>query len=207
MVVVFRRLSAAREGQSHPGRHPFRDPLATPSNRLAIPWVKDSPHATMGASRDVSAGCSSASYPGSRIPKRNILVYSAAMFREKIRRAIAFLCAVILMSGQFAVAAYACPQMLPSAAPNAAEVANMPPDCAREMANKPSPLCNAHCDPSAQSDRVPAAHLLPFAWMRLWAVSHLDPVDGPSSRALHNGPMWLTDASPPLRIQYQVFRI
>jgi len=129
------------------------------------------------------------------------------MFSKKIRRSIAFLCAMILMSSQFAVAAYACPQMLSSPAPSAAEEANMPPDCADEMASKPSPLCKAHCDQSAQSDQVPAMHLLPFAWVGLWGVSHLDPVDQPSSRVLHNGPMWLTDASPPLRIQYQVFRI
>ena len=134
--------------------------------------------------------------------------YSGSMFRKKIRRSIAFLCAVILISSQFAVAAYACPQqMTPFAAPNAAEETDMSSDCAREMGSKPSPLCKAHCDQSAQSDQVPAMHLLPFTWVGLWVVSHLDSVDQPSSRLLHNGPMWLTDASPPLRIQYQVFRI
>ncbi len=129
------------------------------------------------------------------------------MFRKKICRLLAFFCAVVLTLTQFAVVAYACPQLAPSAAQAAAEEADMPPDCAREMESKPSPLCKAHCDQLAQSDQVPAMHLLPFAWVGLWVVSHLDPVDQPSSRVLHNGPMWLTDASPPLRIQYQVFRI
>lgn len=129
------------------------------------------------------------------------------MVSKKIRRFIAFLCVAILLSGQFAVAAYACPQILASAAPSAAEEANMPPDCAREMASKPSPLCKAHCEQFAQSDLVPAMHPLPFAWVELWVVSHLDPVDQPSSRVLLNGPMWLTDASPPLRIRFRVFRI
>ena len=130
------------------------------------------------------------------------------MFRKKIRRTLAFLCAVILISGQFAVAAYACPQeMAPFAALSAAEEANMSPDCAREMKSKPSPLCKAHCDQSAQSSQVPAIDLLPFAGFELWALSHLDTVDQPSSLVLRDSPEWLVDASPPLRIQYQVFRI
>lgn len=130
------------------------------------------------------------------------------MFRKKIRRSIAFLCAVILISGQLAVAAYACPQqMAPLVAPNAAEDTNMSPDCAREMESKPTPLCKAHCDQSAQSNQVPAIDLLPFAGLGFWIVSHLDAGDRSSSRSLHDSPMWLVDASPPLRIQYQVFRI
>jgi hypothetical protein len=130
------------------------------------------------------------------------------MFRKKIRRSIAFLCAVILVSGQFAVAAYACPQqMAPLAALNAAEEANMSPDCAREMASKPTPLCKAHCDQSVQTNQVPTIDLLPFAWLGFWIVSHLDAGDRSSPRGLRDSPMWLADASPPLRIQYQVFRI
>ena len=129
------------------------------------------------------------------------------MLRKKLRRPVVFLCAVILMATQFAVAAYACPQMLSTAVLSAAEEANMPPDCAREMESKAPPLCKAHCDQPAQSDQVQTIHLPPFAWLGFWGVPHLDPVDQPSSRVLHNGPVWLTDASPPLRIQYQVFRI
>lgn len=129
------------------------------------------------------------------------------MFRKKIRRALAFLSVAILMSSQFAVAAYACPQILPSPVLTVAEETDMPPDCAREMESKPSPLCKAHCDQSAQSNQVSALDLLPFAWVGLWVVSRLDAVDLPSSRVFRDRPAWLTDASPPLRIQYQVFRI
>ena len=129
------------------------------------------------------------------------------MFRKKIRRVFAFLCAAILITSQFAVAAYACPQIFPSTALTSAEEAEMPPDCARQMESKPSPLCKAHCDQSAQTNQVPALDLLPFAWVGLWVVSRLEAVEPPSSRVFRDRPAWLTDASPPLRIQYQVFRI
>lgn len=123
------------------------------------------------------------------------------MLRKTLRRPIAFLCAVILMATQFAVAAYACP------APSAAEAANVPPDCAREMENKASPLCKAHCNPSVQSNQVPAVDLLPFAGLGFWIVPHLDTIDRFSSRDIRGSPMWLADASPPLRIRYKVLRI
>ena len=130
------------------------------------------------------------------------------MLRKKLRRPVAFLCAVILMTTQFAVAAYACPQeVAPFVALSAAEEANMPPDCVREMEGKASPLCKAHCDQSAQSSQVPAIDLLPFAGFALWTLSPIDAVDRPSSRVLRDSLEWLADASPPLRIQYQVFRI
>ena len=123
------------------------------------------------------------------------------MLRKKLRRPIAFLCAVILMATQFAVAAYACP------AQRAAKAANVPQDCVPNMEHKGSPLCKAHCNPSAQSNQVPAVDLLPFAALGFWVVPHLDTVDRFISRDIRGRPMWLTDASPPLRIQYQVFRI
>ncbi|HEX7972275.1 MAG TPA: hypothetical protein VF501_08690 [Thiobacillus sp.] len=130
------------------------------------------------------------------------LVYSAAMLRKKLRRPIAFLCAVILMATQFAVAAYACP------AQRAAEAANVPPpDCVRNMEHKGSPLCKAHCNPSAQSNQVPAVDLLPFAGLGFWIVPPLDTIDRFSSRDIRGSPMWLADASPPLRIRYKVLRI
>lgn len=133
--------------------------------------------------------------------------YNPSMFRKQLRRPIAFLCAVILMATQFAVAAYACPQMLSSPALSTAQEANMPPDCARETAHKPSPLCKAHCDQSAQSNQVPAMDLLPFVYVALWIVPSLDTFAPPLSRTLRDNSVWLTDSSPPLRIQYQVFRI
>jgi hypothetical protein len=126
-----------------------------------------------------------------------------AMFPRKLRRVLAFLCAVILMSGQIAVAAYACPLN----APATVEEAGMPADCAQEMGAKPSSLCKAHCDQSSQSNQVPALNLLPVVLFSLWTAPNLDPFDSASSRPIPDEPRWLADGSPPLRIQYQVFRI
>ena len=129
------------------------------------------------------------------------------MFLRKLRRVIAFFCTVILMSGQIAVAAYACPLITPTDALSAMEEANMPPDCAREMGAKPSPLCKAHCDQSSQLSQVPVFDLLPVVLFSLWSATNLDPFDPASSRPIPDEPRWLADGSPPLRIQYQVFRI
>lgn len=129
------------------------------------------------------------------------------MFSRNLRRILAFLCAVILMSGQIAVAAYACPLNASVDVPAAVEEANMPPDCAREMRAKPSPLCKAHCDQSSQSNQVPALDLLPAVLLSLWIAPSPDPFDPASSHPIPDEPRWLADGSPPLRIQYQVFRI
>lgn len=129
------------------------------------------------------------------------------MFRKKIRHAFAFLCAVILTSSQLAVAAYACPQMLPTNTHASAREANMPPDCAREMGVNPSPLCKAHCTQASQASQVPAMDILPVVWLTLWIVPRLDTPPLAPSHAGRDGPAWLTEGSPPLRIQYQVFRI
>lgn len=129
------------------------------------------------------------------------------MFPRKLRRVFAFLCAVILVSSQIAVAAYACPLNASMDVSAAVEEANMPPDCAQEMGAKPSPLCKAHCDQSSQSNQVPVLDLLPAVLLSLWIAPSLDPFDQASSRPIPDEPRWLADSSPPLRIQYQVFRI
>lgn len=130
-----------------------------------------------------------------------------AMFPRSLRRVLAFLCAMILMSSQMAVAAYACPLSASMEASAAVEETNMPPDCAQEMSAKPSPLCKAHCDQSSQSNQVPALDLLPVVLLSLWIAPSFDPFDPTSSRPIPDEPRWLADGSPPLRIQYQVFRI
>ncbi|TXH74015.1 hypothetical protein [Thiobacillus sp.] len=129
------------------------------------------------------------------------------MFPRNLRRILAFLCTVILMSSQMAVAAYACPLNASMDVAAAVEEANMPPDCSQEMSAKPSPLCKVHCDQSSQSNQVPVLNLLPAVLLSLWVVPSPDPFDPPSSRLTPDESRWLADGSPPLRIQYQVFRI
>jgi hypothetical protein len=126
------------------------------------------------------------------------------MFPRKLRRVLAFLCAVILMSSQIAVAAYACPLSASMDVAAAVEQANMPPDCAQEMGAKPSPLCKAHCDQSSQTNQVPVIDLLPVVLLSLWVAPRFDPTP---SRLVPDELRWLADGSPPLRIQHQVFRI
>lgn len=128
------------------------------------------------------------------------------MFRKKTRRLIVFLCAAMLVWSQLAVAAYACPQDVSFATPSVAATADMPPDCAGEMNTKPAPLCKAHCDQSPQSSQTPSIDIPPLALVSVVAVSLLDAFERRPARVLHSRAVWLTDASPPLRIQYQVFR-
>lgn len=126
------------------------------------------------------------------------------MIRKKMRRWVALLCTAMLVWSQLAVAAYACPQLVPPAAP-AAEV-DMPADCAAGMNVKPSPLCKAHCAPSAQASQTPSIDIPPIEFTSLWLVSPFAVFELLPVRARHDHPVWLVDASPPLRIQYQVFR-
>ena len=133
------------------------------------------------------------------------------MLRKKTRRLIAFLCATLLMSSQFAVAAYTCPQIAPPSVQTSALAAtqetNISADCMRAMKAQPSVLCKAHCELLAQSSQVPAIALAPSVWLNLWVVARLDMPDPASPPVTHDSLAWLTDSSPPLRIQYQVFRI
>lgn len=126
------------------------------------------------------------------------------MTRKKTRRWIALLCAAMLVWSQFAVAAYACPQLVSLIAPAAA--AEMPADCAAGMNAKPSPLCKAHCAQSAQSSQTPSIDIPPLALASLWLISPFATFEPSPARAIHDRPMWLAAASPPLRIQFQVFR-
>lgn len=126
------------------------------------------------------------------------------MMRKKIRCGLALLCAAMLVWSQLALAAYACPQL--SSPLVAAAMSEMPADCAAEMHTKPSPLCEAHCAQSVQASQTPSIDLPPLALTSLWLVSLFDGFEPAPGRAFHDRPAWLADASPPLRIQFQVFR-
>lgn len=110
----------------------------------------------------------------------------------------------MLVWSQLAVAAYACPKDGSFTASPAAAMADMSTDCARDMRTQPAPLCKAHCDPSVQSNQTPSFELPPVVLVAQAPV--LDVVDLPHMHAIFARPVWLVDASPPLRIQYQVFR-
>lgn len=125
------------------------------------------------------------------------------MLRKKTRRLMGFLCSAMLVWCQLALSAYACP--ITSLATVAA-AAEMPPDCAAEMATKASPLCKAHCEQPSQSSQTPGIDVPPVILISLGAVPlPVTPEQIPAGASLARSP-WLADASPPLRIQYQVFR-
>ena len=134
------------------------------------------------------------------------------MFRKQTRRLIAFLCTAMLLWSQLAVAAYACPRDLSDIVSPAVSMQDMPAHCAGDMDDmdmdaKPSPLCKAHCDPSAQAEHRVSLDVPPLALMSAASVSLIDLSERPAARACPVRPAWLADSSPPLRIQYQVFRI
>lgn len=131
------------------------------------------------------------------------------MFRKQTRRLIAFLCTAMLLWSQLAVAAYACPRDFSAIVSPAVSMQDMPADCMddMDMDAKPSPLCKAHCDPSAQADHRASLDIPPLALVSAVPVSLIDLSAQPAVRAGSIRPAWLADASPPLRIQYQVFRI
>lgn len=126
------------------------------------------------------------------------------MFRKKTRRLMAFLCSAMLVWCQLALSAYACP--MTSFANEPATVAEMPPDCAAEMDIMPSSMCKAHCEQYSQSNQIQTIDIPPVILVSVGEVLQpVTPEQIPAS-AIHARSPWLADASPPLRIQYQVFR-
>lgn len=113
----------------------------------------------------------------------------------------------MLAFGQFIAAAYACPQEAPGVAAMSMD-ADMPPDCAmQQMNNKPSPACKAHCDQPSQSYQTPSLVVPPIALVALWTLTPFDEIDAlPTTRSMPTVYKKQAGASPPLRIQYQVFR-
>jgi hypothetical protein len=126
------------------------------------------------------------------------------MFRKKTRRLMVFLYSAMLVWAQLAVSAYACPVFSFDPAPLA--VAEMPSDCAGHMDSKPSPLCVAHCEQSPQTSQTASIDIPPVILVSLGVPLQPDMPERLPSSALHAQPLWLAGASPPLRIQYQVFR-
>lgn len=91
----------------------------------------------------------------------------------------------------------------------------MPADCAgMDMEHapvtdeSPSPLCLAHCEHAAQMQQNVAPDLPPVGLVALFELPRPE-----IGAAMHSGAvvphpqLHLTEGSPPLRIQYQVFRI
>lgn len=131
------------------------------------------------------------------------------MFRKKTRRLVSLLTAMILVWSQFMVVAYACPQLIPSEPASTAMESAMPPDCAQmgQKDNQPSPLCKAHCEQSPQSNQTPSLDLPPAALAAIPGTPRFDLAGLQLGPTIRNDSLCLTDGSPPLRIQYQVFRI
>lgn len=129
------------------------------------------------------------------------------MFRKNTRRLMTFLCAAVLVWAQLAVTAYACP--FSGFSPETAEtivMADMPADCAMQMEIQPSPLCVEHCKHSPQSSQTASVDIPPAMLLSVGSALSFD-MPGPALAGTdHIRPLWLADASPPLRIQYQVFR-
>lgn len=134
------------------------------------------------------------------------------MPRKQIHRLIAFLCTATLLWSQLAVASYACPQDVPAAVSSAVAMHDMTADDAADMdmGAKLSPLCKAHCDASAQEagHRV-SPDIPPLILMSAAPAVLIDRTaqTATATRIHPIRPAWLADASPPLRIRYQVFRI
>jgi hypothetical protein len=82
-------------------------------------------------------------------------------------------------------------------------------DSRTDTGDQSSPLCLAHCEQSAQSHQISSVpDLPPVALVTLFEI--LKPnigSDTQSSIFVYHHFLSLTEGSPPLRIQYQVFRI
>ncbi|HSC79168.1 MAG TPA: hypothetical protein VLC08_02340 [Chitinolyticbacter sp.] len=124
---------------------------------------------------------------------------------------LAALVALLLVFSQLVTAAYACERAISSAslAPPiamSAPVMEMPTDCA-EMQQMDEPvICKAHCEKDAQSADVKLPILIaPMFAVLFFASPYADAADA-ARPAMRPFPPTLIAASPPLRIQYQVFR-
>lgn len=91
----------------------------------------------------------------------------------------------------------------------------MPAECAgMDMASapatdeSPSPLCLAHCEHAAQIQQDVSPDLPPVGLYALFEVPRPDVgADLWFGAIVPHLPLHLTEGSPPLRIQFQVFRI
>ena len=137
------------------------------------------------------------------------------MYRKKTRLQISLFLIMMLTWGQFMMMAHACSQQSPVSSNPVRMSASMPADCAGMEGsptpedNQPSPLCLAHCQQSAQSHQTPAVPDLPLADLTtLFEVLQPMVGNGTSTSAFTRSYfLSMMEGSPPLRIQYQVFRI
>ena len=91
----------------------------------------------------------------------------------------------------------------------------MPADCIGMDMNStsatdgaPVPLCFAHCEHAAQFPQTALPDLPPVALIALFEIPRLDIDVSMRPGVFVSYPfLFLTEGSPPLRIQYQVFRI
>ncbi len=130
------------------------------------------------------------------------------MLRMNTRRLIALFAAVTLVWGQLAVAAYACTQ--PAVAESSSMVissAMQADDCHRSMDEQSTPLCKAHCVQPAQSHQIAAPDIPSVQLVAIFDLPRLSPDNTRSGAFSRNDLPRSPDSSPPLRIQYQVFRI
>ena len=121
----------------------------------------------------------------------------------------------MLGSSQLLTAAHACQQALPFENAPVTDVAPMPADCiGMGMDTVPandessSPLCHVHCEHAAQLQQTAVPDLPPVGLIALFVVFQPDARGNMRPGVIDPHPfLSLTEGSPPLRIQYQVFRI
>jgi hypothetical protein len=116
------------------------------------------------------------------------------MSTGKKRFWITVFCVAMLGWTQLAEASYACPQDAP-------KMTAIQSDCAGNMHQKPSMLCKAHCEHSS-----PSPHAPDVAAPALICMATTVPVPGAIKISAQDR-LAYPDRSPPLRIQYSVFRI
>lgn len=111
------------------------------------------------------------------------------------------------------VVAHACSLQSSVTTTQAKLSAPMLPDCvAMGSVSTPdgdhlTPLCVAHCEQSSPSHRVSVPDLPSVSLVPLFEIPPVDTRDLLSRTFVRSLFLFLTEGSPPLRIQYQVFRI
>jgi len=130
------------------------------------------------------------------------------MFPMKTRRLIALFAAATLVWSQLAVVAYACPQPVVSKLAPVAIHSVMAADCLMgQMDNQSSPLCKAHCVQPSQSHQTASLDIPSALLVAIVDLPKFNPDHTQSGPFFRSDFFPVTDGQPPLRIQYQVFRI
>lgn len=132
------------------------------------------------------------------------------MLRKKTRHFIALFTAVMLVWGQLMVAAYACPQLVaPESQPAMMESGMMMAGCTQmeQKDESSSALCKAHCEQSPQVTSVSSLDMPPLTLVAILEVPHFYSAGIQSGQSLYSNLPLAVNGSPPLRIQFQVFRI